>query len=455
MGVALAVGTLSLVGCGDDADATRDGTTAEDAAVLRIATVEDLPEDGRPISARSPMELLVADLTFDTLTDIEHSTGEVVPGLATSWSSDDGVTWAFTVPVDGPDPAALAASLASLSGSADTLAARRLELIESVEAVAGSTIEIVTTRPYRDLPALLADVTYGLAVPDTASGDTGGTGTFVSAGVRDGVLRLDVVQSRQDDTALEAVEVVEVDSIDEAVALLEAGDVDIAPLDDRQPGVTGSIVTLDAAPWQAVLNTRVAPLDDRAIRTGLLDVIADDELAGQVDGDVAGAMLAVRERAPVRVVALGGGPAEDVAATIVARLAASMIDAVVVAGDAEQVSATLRSGAWDVMVTTEVGAVAGRTLSLLDRFGSSGASNLVGIADPSIDAALGAYGAASAAEELDGRRAALRDAIEDTSVMVPVAPRLEQYLLDPRVDGVVALGELLLDAFVVQLASAT
>ena len=47
MGVALAVGTLALVGCGDDADATRDGSTAADDAVLRIATVEE-PLRGDP-----------------------------------------------------------------------------------------------------------------------------------------------------------------------------------------------------------------------------------------------------------------------------------------------------------------------------------------------------------------------------------------------------------------------
>lgn len=145
-------------------------------------------------------ELMVADLLYDGLTELDPATGEVRPAVASAWSPNEDLTvWTFTIDdqrtfADGRQIVAedVKRSLqrAAQSGSA-SLAGSRLDIVEGhaafveggddlsgIEVVEDFTLEVTLIAPFAALPELLSAPAYGITGDGDDSGIASESGPF-------------------------------------------------------------------------------------------------------------------------------------------------------------------------------------------------------------------------------------------------------------------------------------
>lgn len=123
---------------------------------------------------------LLLDNVYETLVSVDVESGEIVPALADSWEvSEDRLTYTFTLKdgvtfSDGSDFTAedAAFSLERVSSDAWTISLKsQLDVVESVEAVDDTTVEVTLSRPSNSF-------LYALTTRVGAMFDTEGVGNL-------------------------------------------------------------------------------------------------------------------------------------------------------------------------------------------------------------------------------------------------------------------------------------
>ncbi|HEY3484354.1 MAG TPA: ABC transporter substrate-binding protein, partial [Ilumatobacteraceae bacterium] len=201
-----------LAACGDDDDDGGDGNTeqpetSEDGAVTSEAVTTDGSTDGStsgsaPTEGAAPEGELVVDvetlnsenfivslgheaetsytsLVYETLLYAKHDTLELMPGLATEWTtSDDGLSWTFTLregvmfhDKDGNEAGELTsadvkATIETAMGTNSTWYALTTwqAVLDSIDTPDPYTVVINLTAPYPGLPGDVSSLAGGLQI---------------------------------------------------------------------------------------------------------------------------------------------------------------------------------------------------------------------------------------------------------------------------------------------------
>lgn len=202
----LVVALLVVAGCassGDgqgDEDAVPDPpeglASSDEAGPIRLRLALTEPGSFRPdeVVLSDQGAVIVADLLYAGLTEIDGSGESLRPGLATEWSADDEFRrWTFRLdPDSGVDAATVVASLEPLTWSATADAQTRghpmaalTAGMETVIAVDPSTVVIELDRSNAGLPWVLSGLPFSVIGPAGAT-----TGPFEVMSRRDGGLTL-------------------------------------------------------------------------------------------------------------------------------------------------------------------------------------------------------------------------------------------------------------------------
>ncbi len=280
------------------------------AAELRLAMVR--PPSLRPdeVSLSDQAGMVVADLLYDGLTEVDGATGQLGPALARSWTPNEDFTrWTFDLDLHTDvDAQTVARALAPLTTGLEddpspkrTVAALTAGLV-AVRDDGESTIVIDLERPNAGLPWILSGLPYSIAGVDGEP-----TGDYEIAVGGDASLRLQRRQGRGGSLGQSpSIEFVWVDQPGDAYRLLVDGAVDAAIVDSPSLADAEDRFGTTAKPTSAVrfyvLNPGSDDLADRerrAILLGLIDPVAlmdevDRADLAVVDGLVSSSMAGYR-----------------------------------------------------------------------------------------------------------------------------------------------------------------
>lgn len=161
---AVAVATLALSACAPSGESTEDKPT-----VLRVA-LSDQPAQAMPHLGSSGSDYTTLYPVFDRLIHFDAESGELLPdaGLATEWGFTDDTNQRFELTIregvtfhDGEelDAEAVAKNLDFYLHARDIVAtaAADLGMVTEVNVLDGNKVELVLSRPFSALPAILAD----------------------------------------------------------------------------------------------------------------------------------------------------------------------------------------------------------------------------------------------------------------------------------------------------------
>lgn len=453
--------------------------------VLGVGLTAEPRIDPATLNPTLPGDVLAVDLLFDGLTRVDR-TGEVAPELAASWSTEDGVRWRFELAdrrrSDGAviTAADVEASLRRAMGTA-SLAGARLSVIDDVRAEGPSTVVIGTAVPYYELPALLADPSYGIVAGDQAPAlapTLATTGPFRVGTALEEAVRLEAVDEAE--TSVDSIELRWFDTHDQALAALSGAKIDIAPLGESLKGPAETTETyVSAATLVLELDSRVGTWADATARVALsqaIDRVAAVGAATRDDPRVAwsvvpgvraacaewcepsaeaantlGAMDWSGEEIPL--LAPPGGTSAAVAERLVEQLRAIGIPATAPPTDVAAISAAVADGSMRMTLFGVTGLTSTPDPYLAAVFGSTGAENLTGYASDEFDAALTvARATADPVERRTAYGALERQALKAAPV-VPLVRLGERFAVSERVVGVRVAGGLLFDGRTVSLAS--
>lgn len=266
---------------GDDSEPTRDLVEVR-FGLERVRTIDPVA-----ISPASVGDLLVADLFYDTLTVLDDEDGLAVPSLATFTSNEDRTVWRFEV-LDGAtfaDGTAITAddvvfSLERIRGQGGaSLAAVRLDDVDTITAVGPRHVDISLHRPSAVLPEILSSPLYPITDQDAIGVSTGGGDQTPNASgdyevTIEGGTRF-VLERRRDDAAVpERVTVDLYETVEHAFDDFVAGSLDWSPVPPDRLGEALDLAGDDGlVPFQGGLflgvNTSVPPLDDERLRRAI------------------------------------------------------------------------------------------------------------------------------------------------------------------------------------------
>ncbi|MEX2658543.1 MAG: ABC transporter substrate-binding protein, partial [Acidimicrobiales bacterium] len=405
-----------------------------------------------------PSELVVADLLYDGLTAYDPAVGQAVPALASGWETDEAATtWRFTLDPDAaftdgapvrPEDVKASLERVAAAGPAEPAARLLSGIIGSDEVASGAAttlagvslegedvVVIALAEPLSSFPELLASPLLGIA-PEGATADSldalpAGSGPFrLAAGSsgEDGMLASDVIRLERAPGAAAIVDGVDLvlaeDSVG-ALALVEAGDADVAYVPSEVGELDGDLDEV-AAPSGAELfyglNLRSPKLADPRLREAIVAAVDQDAisdgvyganlgpLAGVVPDDVPGgapggcgapcrhdpdrARALVSEAFPhgdapeLFVDVDSGSRQEQVAAAIVSDLEAVGIPASVRTHAIDEYPSFLASGQQEVFRLGWSGGWASAAAYLAPLFRSGSPENVVGLSVPAVDDAL-------------------------------------------------------------------
>lgn len=478
----LLAGLVAVPACSGDGrnQAGADERSGREApAEVRIGITGPIEADPAVLNPTRSMDVLAADLLFDGLTDLDAS-GAVVPEIASSWSTADGIVWTFQLDPgrrfsNGADilAADVVASLDRVVGRAtESVGAARLDgIVGFAEVASGATPHLagVATADHRtltitlsaanyELPALLADPTFGIVAGDAVmASQTAVSGRYrVQSGGADGATLVPVDGAH---TKVDGVEFVRFDTVDLAAAALAAGDLDVAPLDPASPSPSGDSVEVRVSGATLLLEFgttgRWGSADARRAVRDVLDLSA---VASAADADVASGLVpgraggpggcvdscgvtpertallaAVAGSGPVQVAVVAGAVPRLVAEEVARQLGAAGLPAEVVEVDAGSLEASLAAGALDLVVFPVVGSAPTPDPYVSAVLSSLGKENLSGFASASVDGALGgARSQADAAARSDAYSALEVEGLGEAPV-VPLVAAGERYVVSGRV----------------------
>ena len=513
-GVLVLASSLTISGCsrGVDNQASADEPSkTETLGVVRVATTEPIggiSVDPALLKPANEIDVLLSDLLFDGLTRYSASSGEIEPAIAESWETTDGVSWTFRLDPsrEFSDGRAITAAdvVASLNRVADlranSLGGSRLDVIagaadfasgaadhlSGVTAIDAATVGIQTVSPIYELPALLADPTYGIiadaaTVTPTLAAELVASGSFKaqSVGAKGAVLQA----VTGEDTAVDVIEFEEFADVASAQRAFANGTVEVAPLADGQAAPKGSVETVvsattmvlainartglwaDPATHGAVLHTLQRDLIAVAV-AGSDERVADGLLPGgfaasgvcdelcQVTSEGAAALAALGTTSGVVHVDVPAGEQGTAAGTeIVRQLVAAGLPAEQRATDSAALNATLSAGALELLVFGVVGLAPSPDPYLAASLLSTGTENLTGFASPEFDAAIvAARGTADGAQRKAAYAVAERIAV-GAAPMIPLVSLGERYAVSTRVNGVRSAAGVLFDGRAISVVS--
>ncbi len=424
---------------------------------------------------------LAADLLFDGLTAYRADEERVVPSVALSWSSAEGVHWTFTIDPsrtfsDGSSITAtdVVASLTQVARTANTsLAGSRLGVIDGMASfVAGSasqisglaapdshTVSVTTSTPFQELPSLLADPSYGIA-PAAANGGSGaamvGSGPFK-------VTAVDATHVALDRTSSSAAHLAGIDLMTyandaAALAAFDRHELDIAPIPassmDRTPRHAAS-----AALVYLSLNVHSPQMADIDVRKAVLKALDRSKIVKEVPngratvaqgfvpevvhsfgqcGDLcasnaaaAAVTLKGAAGAPQRSFTLGFLEGDDLgrmAEEIKRQLDDAGVTVTLLPQSAAVLSASLAAGTNDMILFGSVGLAPTPDPYLADAFGTDGIENTSTLSSAEVDAAIGLARSAANDRERVSAYAAVERLVLEAAPAIPIASMHRQYM---------------------------
>lgn len=262
-------------GCSRGDDSVTFGPEGE----LRVALAAVRGLDPAAASPASVSEMMMADLLYDTLTELDED-GYPVPGLA-SFSSADRAVWRFELlpeaefgdgrPVTAAD---VVFTLQRIRAQKDTLAGLQLEQVEAIDADGDRAVVVRLAEPSAVFPEILSSPAFGIVAPGAGEGDTGRPMT--SSGYAAEVTASGEITLRGGGSTRPRTVVIELHETEtEAYEALVAGDVDWAPVpvgrvDDAIGRFGGDGLVPFAATVMLGINDRVFPLGDDRLRRALV-----------------------------------------------------------------------------------------------------------------------------------------------------------------------------------------
>ncbi len=270
--------------------ADRPESPADDTATLEVALVPTTLSSPADVVLTDQGAVIIADLLYDGLTEIDTATGTLRPGLASTWEANaDFRRWTFQIDPDaGLTADEIVAGLARLvgEGSGPALTAG----IEAISAPDDQTVLVDLYRSNAGFAWIVSGLPYSVAGPDG-----GPTGSYRIAHRTAHELHLTSRHDRSDGGRYEDVVVSWIDNGERGRELLEAGQVDAAVVDlatadgyrDQHPtmaGVRYYVLNLDSPNLATV---------DR--RRGILQEL---DLATAVGGPDTGAMVPLNSLVP-------------------------------------------------------------------------------------------------------------------------------------------------------------
>jgi len=314
----LAVGLVACSGGGSSTDAAGDGRGGDPEASQSVLRIGVLDEGGLdPAVSVAPDSVLVADLVYDSLVDLDPATSEPRPGVAAEWTANDDATeFTFTLtdgatfhdgtPVTSTDVKAtldrvanpwtdspLAIQLIPVAGY-DAVRSGEATELSGLSAPDPSTLVVTLSSPFAELPVVLAHPAFGIlpaaiATDGDPTADPVGSGPFSVTGSPEddvGPLVLERFADHMPGAALvDSVEVTHFEDTGATTAAFEEGEIDLAtgpiggepdeaPLVERGPG---SVPYL--AETLLALNLRGFSFDDPAFREAIVRAVDRGALA--------------------------------------------------------------------------------------------------------------------------------------------------------------------------------
>lgn len=288
-GVALVVSSLLLAACGDSSG--QNGVAGENLdsdAVLTVTTGQGAIPQLDPGLATFQWERALYPLLWDGLTE-SNEEGEVVAGLAESWSANEdftewtfqlreGVTFSNGIELTSEDIVWNAER--AISDSNASISSNYMAAVSSIEAVSDNEVRFILSEPNSVLPRALT--TLRIIDPDseeTINTEPVGTGPFV---VEEFVPGQELILTRNADywgeePGVARLEIVTTNDTAAAVTALRSGEVDVLwnlPTSDAQPLEANANIQLLQAKESTqlhylALDTTTAPFDDPAARQAL------------------------------------------------------------------------------------------------------------------------------------------------------------------------------------------
>lgn len=401
--------------------------------------------DPLDISLSDQSAVVVSDLLFDGLTEVDGRTGQLVPALATSWSANDDFTvWSFVLDSERVSVSEVLGSLERVAGSG-TLASSVLGEsvgVAAVESADESAVVVRLSRPNAGLPWVLSGLPYSIVGIDQAP-----TGRFVIASESEDLLVLESADGDVEVTWL---------GVDESGADLLADDsVDVAWVDVRTARGAGALEGADQVALGTsrffVLNGASGELSDAVKREAVVAAVERanfsavqglaDGLVAEVDGAsssglagyVAGAcewcsagderardLLQVTPTVGPLVVGHSGGAQAEAAQIVVGELLAAGFDARAQAFTPGDFATGVATGSIDIFGFGWVAVAGSLDASVGPLFGSASSTNVFGVGWAEVDELL--ISAAGTSDD-SARWALLRKAEAEAlsqSIVIPI-----------------------------------
>lgn len=196
---------LSSVGCGgsnagnndksgnDTQQTTPDNSTATDPAnttyqeTITIGVANDITTLD-PQGSNTDANMMAFTLTHETLVEVDPETNEVIPGMATSWTtSEDGCTFTFEIPdnvtfSDGTPCTASDIKFTLERAAESSFTKTKVELVTGIEVIDDTHVAVTISKPSQDFLMLLAHQSMSILseklVNEQEFGYQIGTGVF-------------------------------------------------------------------------------------------------------------------------------------------------------------------------------------------------------------------------------------------------------------------------------------
>lgn len=173
---------------GGDADEPTE-EAPEDLTPEVVVAISNDPSPIDPIQLVTPTDRVVASAVFEPLVEFSED-GELVPGLALTWESDDAQTWTVTLREgvefsDGTpfNADAVVANYERAQNPDINARTADLSVLDTINVIDDHTLEFVMTQRLASFPAFLNDVFSNMISPAVLDGDVAanpvGTGPFI------------------------------------------------------------------------------------------------------------------------------------------------------------------------------------------------------------------------------------------------------------------------------------
>ena len=278
---------------------------AEEKMVIKVA--EQVPNlitpgvwDGQAFSLNSSI--------YDYLIELDHETGELVPSLATSWSSDDGKVWKVklregVVFHDGSDFTAEDVKFTierTQNPDVGHLKAEDFKVVKDVEIVDDYTINIVLEKSSPTFMYIFTDYNMAILSSEYDYASMGeskpmGTGPFVMQQL---IPKESALLTKNENFWMDGypkadeLRIYFVPDIDSSVTMLEAGEVDIVP--QISPIIKKRLESMDGftvvSPYQEsrfiALSADRKPFDNNDVRLAFKYAMDPEILAKACQGEL-------------------------------------------------------------------------------------------------------------------------------------------------------------------------